>query len=186
MKWLALIFSSTLLLACSQKTNEMSKEQKDEYLSLGDSISAHTQSVLLKNVAQQIKKGGVENALEYCHINASSLTDSLARIYSGKIWRLSDKNRNSNNTIQTAIDQKAWKEFSQNNVMSGVVLQDSEEVFYYKPIRLGMPTCLKCHGIEDEDISAKTLSVIKQKYPEDKATGYSLEELRGMWKIKIK
>jgi len=46
-----------------------------------------------------------------------------------------------------------------------------------------MPACLGCHGTEGGDINAKTLKIIKQKYPEDKATGYKEGDLRGWWKI---
>ena len=55
---------------------------------------------------------------------------------------------------------------------------------YYKPIKTGMPTCLKCHGSSAE-IESKTLALINEKYPDDKAVGYSQGDLRGMWKIKF-
>lgn len=46
----------------------------------------------------------------------------------------------------------------------------------------GMPTCLKCHG-GAEDIAGGTRAVLAEKYPRDRATGYQLGDLRGMWKI---
>ncbi len=46
-----------------------------------------------------------------------------------------------------------------------------------------MPACLKCHGLPGKDIDANTLALLQKKYPEDKATGYKLGDLRGAWKI---
>jgi cytochrome c551/c552 len=48
-----------------------------------------------------------------------------------------------------------------------------------------MPTCIKCHGGKT-DITESTQKMIAQKYPNDKAIGYQMGDLRGMWKIKLK
>jgi hypothetical protein len=54
---------------------------------------------------------------------------------------------------------------------------------YYKPIKIGMPTCLQCHGKPKEDINEATASTIRKKYRFDKATGYAMGNLRGAWKL---
>jgi hypothetical protein len=46
-----------------------------------------------------------------------------------------------------------------------------------------MPTCLQCHGKPKVDINEATASTIRKKYRFDKATGYSMGELRGAWKL---
>jgi hypothetical protein len=55
---------------------------------------------------------------------------------------------------------------------------------YYKPILIGMPTCLKCHGSEKE-IDSKTLEIINDRYPNDLAKGYKMGDFRGAWKIEF-
>ena len=52
------------------------------------------------------------------------------------------------------------------------------------PIPLSQPLCLQCHG-GDEDIAPGTREAILAKYPQDKATGYQLNDLRGIWRIRV-
>ena len=51
----------------------------------------------------------------------------------------------------------ALKALSKGNIK---YYQNKNASIYYAPIRIGMPTCLKCHG-EAKDIDAPTLSKIK-------------------------
>jgi hypothetical protein len=60
---------------------------------------------------------------------------------------------------------------------------ENRKIVYYKPIRIAMPACLKCHGSAEKDIDPKTLAIIRQKYPDDLATNYKEGDLRGLWKI---
>jgi hypothetical protein len=43
--------------------------------------------------------------------------------------------------------------------------------------------CLKCHGTPGQEIQTETLKRIQQLYPNDKAIGYGVNEVRGMWSI---
>jgi hypothetical protein len=54
---------------------------------------------------------------------------------------------------------------------------------FLAPIVLGNPLCLQCHGTPGKDIGPETLAAIKKIYPEDKAIGYQLGDLRGLWRI---
>ena len=63
------------------------------------------------------------------------------------------------------------------------VVHTENEVLFYKSIRLGMPACLKCHGKPETDINSETLTVLKDKYPNDLAINYSIGDFRGAWKI---
>ncbi|MCO5234159.1 MAG: DUF3365 domain-containing protein [Chitinophagales bacterium] len=178
------------LASCNQKAKEISKEEKASYLMKGDSISTHAQKILLANVSQSITNSGVTGAIDFCNLNAMPLTDSVSSIYTASIQRLSDKNRNPNNAIQEESDWKAWEEIkllmaNKDIQEKHIIQQNGDNIYYYKPIVLGMPTCLSCHGQIDIDISSETYNNILSKYPKDKAIGYHLGELRGMWKIKI-
>jgi len=44
---------------------------------------------------------------------------------------------------------------------------------------------LQCHGQIGKDIHDDVYKVIKEKYPQDKATGFKVGELRGIWDIKF-
>ncbi len=207
MKKIILISSAALLLfSCGANTENNTLQSIDDkansttdvafddaaqqiFLQKGDSIANLAQSVLMKNVAGAIKAKGVAGAVEFCNLNASPLTDSLSAVSVSKIQRLSDKNRNPNNAISNDADQKAWnvlKEKLQDTSVKAkhYVAKEGVDVYYYKPIMIGMPTCLQCHG-DKNSMDKDALAIINDKYPQDKATGYKEKELRGMWKIKL-
>ena len=46
------------------------------------------------------------------------------------------------------------------------------------------PLCLKCHGQISNGLDSSAYEVIQQRYPSDRAIGYSLGDLRGMWSIR--
>ena len=43
--------------------------------------------------------------------------------------------------------------------------------------------CLKCHGDVNNAITPPTLQAIHTLYPDDQATGYQTNQVRGIWKI---
>ena len=182
----SIAFSLALIVFSSCSSNKqklLSQEEKNTWLLLGDSISVDMQNTLLKNVSGAIQKGGTDFAVEFCNIRAMPLTDSIAKNFKVQIQRLSDKNRNPENTIQTQADSLAWEIIKTEK--THFIEQDKDgAVVYFKPISIAMPTCIKCHG-NKTDIIESTQKIIAQKYPDDKATGYKMGDLRGMWKIKI-
>ena len=162
-----------VVAACGRGRQELTPTEKELYAALGDSIATASQSQLLRNVAGAIQRGGVDFALEFCNTRAMDLTDSLSNSYSTKIRRLSDKTRNAANAIQTTTDSLAWQALRAGN-LNFVVRGDDRSVFYYKPILLGMPTCLKCHGGKT-DIAESTHKLISRLYPHDRATARTAE-----------
>lgn len=183
MRILLFILFLFFLIGCNN-SKELSLSEKENYLVLGDSISNKAQMVLLSNVGKQIQKNGTVGAVDFCSEKAIFMTDSLSD-KNIKIQRLSNKNRNPINALESETDKKAWKVLQQNPENKQLVLQDNNTVYYYKSISIGMPTCLMCHGNKQTDISSETLEIINLKYPQDKATDYKMGDFRGMWKINI-
>jgi|SRR5690625_1458249 len=159
---------SVSLLSCNEKpkkkqsTETVTVHQEVETKSmtkLADSIAMHAQKTLLSNVASAIEKGGTEYAVDFCNTNAISLTDSIADLYAVDIQRITNNPRNPNNHLATAQDSLVWNrmfEYAQANgkLPAGTLESDGETYFYYKPIAMGMPTCVKCHGGAN-DINSK-------------------------------
>lgn len=170
------------LYSCKNENQKpLSEAERMGYISLGDSISNEMQRVLLQNVGKAIQKGGTEYAVAFCNEQAMPLTDSLSAFHNVKIQRLTDKNRNPNNNIKTSLDSLAWEKIKTDGT-DFVKQGENGKVYYYKPIVMGMATCIKCHGSQ-ADISEHTQKTLRLKYPFDKAIGYSQGDLRGMWKI---
>lgn len=179
-----LLLSISMVHSCNQSsetTKKVDTEQKD-YSLIGDSISMIAQQELLKNVGAAINKGGTEYAVEFCNVHALRLTDSISAANNILISRISDKNRNPSNKLNKN-EKKLFERF-QKGLKDTLIKENGDHVFY-KAIYIGMTTCLKCHG-SNEDIDPETKSIISTKYPEDQAIGYKQGDFRGAWKLVFK
>jgi hypothetical protein len=103
-----------------------------------------------------------------------------------KIKRFSLKNRNSNN-YPTQFEKEYLNYFEELNsgneltpdsyLFKATGSNDQNNVTLIKPIIIGAP-CLNCHGSKDQ-INSDVRLMINEKYPDDKATGYNIGDLRG-------
>lgn len=170
-----------LLVSCNSKIN---LETYAEFQKKGNEISTLTQSVLLANVGQAMQAGGAVYAVEFCNLKASNLVDSLNQVNNCVISRVSAKNRHSENGLKTDADQKLWAIFEAGTAKD-TIIQESKKLVYYKPIKIALPACLKCHGELGTDIDSATAEKLQNLYPADLATGYKLNDFRGLWKIEF-
>jgi hypothetical protein len=168
--------------ACNPKIDS---ETYSHFRSKGNEVTGLAQSTLLTNVGNAIQKGGPEYAVEFCNLNASGLIDSLNRVNNCTISRVSEKNRNPENNLKTKSEKTLWSAF-QNQALMDTVLKERDKMVYYKRINTAMPACLKCHGNIETDINVNTKKKINELYPNDLATGYKLNEFRGLWKVEFK
>lgn len=173
---------AVLLFSCN---SPIDSKTYSEIKNRGTRITGIAQSTLLANVGKAIQKGGPEYAVEFCNLKASDLIDSLNVTNNCIISRVSDRNRNPENGFKTNVETELWEIF-QNNLVSDTVIQHNKSLVYYKPIKIALPACLKCHGNPDSEINASTLQKIQQLYPNDLANGYKLNDLRGLWKIEFR
>jgi len=191
MKVLNIIFGVAFLLViisggCKSNTPEKNVKNDDidtaALLATGDSIATAVQKELLGQVMRAMKSGGPGFAVAFCNEKAMALTDSLGLVYKCTIQRITDRNRNPANRLSSE-DAETTASFSTSQGFITRLVEQNNIPVFYKPIKIAMPACLSCHGAEGKDIDAKTLGIIKQKYPADKATGYKEGDLRGWWKI---
>jgi hypothetical protein len=170
-----------LFFSCKHEDKFDGKSYSAEFRGYAKEYMSGLKSVLMKNM----KEGGPLKAVSVCSDTASDLT----RIYSAKlkikIKRISYKNRNIKN-FPDKFEKEALNKFaelySQNElnteteIIKKVNVNGKEVVRYIKPIIIEAP-CLNCHG--DREILPEVSERIKQKYPNDKATGYKIGDLRG-------
>ncbi len=168
----------------SETNSEFSVEQIKELKVLGDSISTIAQKTLMSNVMEAVQKGGFAYAVEFCNAEAIPLTNHAADDFGGTIQRITDKNRNPDNALKTDADRDVFNRFKEQPDMQDSLVFTGNDFLYYKRINLGMETCLNCHGTA-ETVNPDALEKIQKLYPEDKALGYILNELRGAWKITL-
>lgn len=208
MKKLALLFvTASLFAACTspadQDTKDNDKKKQDsletaqqkqteeeikKYSDIGFKYATTTKQTLGKNLTGAIMEGGTEHALTFCNVQAMPLTDSMSQVHNATITRVSDKPRNPNNVANAkeleqiqhykalVAEGKTGKEIQPNVEIKG------DKVHFYYPI-LTNEMCLQCHGVKNDVIKPETLAMLSELYPEDKATGYQDNEVRGIWSI---
>ncbi|MFN1834183.1 DUF3365 domain-containing protein [Balneola sp. MJW-20] len=156
-----------------------------QILQEGQEFVNKAQSALAGELIKAIKESGTSGAISFCNTNATQLTDSIAAELNVFIKRVTDRTRNELNQAEPV--EMAYIIQSKNNIREGrtinpVVFINGDKWRGYYPI-ITNELCLQCHGSEDNDIDPVTLKEIKKNYPNDKATGYKISELRGLWVI---
>ncbi len=179
-----LIVFGVFLFSCNQNNSKIDSETYLAFQNKGANISNLAQVTLLTNVGKAIQKGGSEYAVEFCNLKVSSIVDSLNIANNCVISRVSAKNRNSENGLKGNQEKELWTLF-QNNQLGDTLVQTKQDLVYYKPIKIGMPACLKCHGNPETEINSATSEKLQILYPHDLATGYKLKDFRGLWKIEF-
>ena len=156
----------------------------------GDSITQEAQAQLISQLQQAIAANGHSGAIDFCQVNALPILKSLETKHAVTLRRVSSRPRNPLDAPDAAetplLDAYAYN--VENNISSDPSIQKLEqgEVFLYtKPIVISNAMCLSCHGDPKKDIAPETAAKLKQRYPQDPATGYALEDLRGMWSLRL-
>ncbi|WP_272023990.1 Tll0287-like domain-containing protein [Olleya namhaensis] len=144
-----------------------------------------TKAVLGKSLMETIQKKGNLEALVFCSEKAYPLTDSMALVHNAIIKRVSDKPRNKNNLAnakELTYINSFKNDINNNKEPKSIVDLSETKVHVYYPI-LTNTMCLQCHGKSDQDIKKPTLNKLASLYPQDKATGYGVNQVRGVWSI---
>jgi hypothetical protein len=189
-----LIVGTLILISCNQKdasktdhNAEIEVKKEINYLEVGKELALKTKSNLGQNLARAITEKGPEGAVEFCNIKAIPITDSMSLLLGAKIKRVSDQPRNPDNQandVELAYIKK-WKDAHANGVdLPPMITEVDQKKIGYYPI-ITNPMCMQCHGTPGKDINSATLAKIKNLYSTDKATGYNLEELRGIFVVEM-
>ena len=182
-----------VMMACSddQQKQKIADAELLKWAVLeGDRITAQAQAALGGRLKQAISEGGPAYAVEFCHLSAANILDSLSTTYNDlEVRRTTLKPRNPLNS-PTELEQGLLLQYQQglqqqSEIAPHVVEIDDNQLLYSKPILLNNPLCLNCHGDVQNQISNETYQVIQQHYPTDQAINFKLGELRGMWSIKF-
>jgi len=184
---IAVVVTSLLFLSCSDKEVKVTEEQKEQMRSTAADFMGELKGILIN----EIQTNGVVSALSVCSDTAQVLTNEFGLERGVYIKRVSLKNRNENN-FPDDFEQKVLNTFSEileNNKLDektehAELIEEGEFTYlrYMKPI-LVQAICLNCHGAVG-CIWEEASKLIEERYPNDKARKYDLDELRGAVSIK--
>ncbi len=146
----------------------------------GPARGAELLAPLKTNLKQALMTGmqkGPLNAISVCKDQAPAIADSLS-VDGIQIGRTSHRLRNPDNSAPEWVDAilTTYLEEESNRTSRVVSLANNREG-YVEPITM-QPLCLACHG---ETLAADVAAQIEMMYPEDEATGFKVDELRGVY-----
>lgn len=146
---------------------------------------------LLAVLKAEIEKGGPEGAIEVCRDKAPQMAKEASAKTGWGIRRVSLKNRNPK-AVPDAWEQAVLEDFDRRaaagekpaTLEKGEVVADGNTSSYrYMKALPTQPLCLACHG-SSADISPAVKARLEALYPDDKAFGYTVGEIRGAMTIR--
>lgn len=164
-------------------SKELTKDTSIAAVGLNYALS--TKKALGKRLMGALEKGGASHAVEFCNTRAIPITDSVSNHFNAQIKRVSDRPRNPNNKANSNEVEiiKTYKNLlREGGDLKPVVFEEKEGTRFYYPIKTNS-MCLQCHGLPKKNISAETLAKLSKLYPQDEATGYDENQIRGIWSI---
>ena len=132
---------------------------------------------LVGALQQALKTGGPVQAINVCRDQAPELAKALAAP-GVRLGRTSDKLRNPKNAPQ-AWHKPLLEELSKVPAKPPAhrTAKLADGSFGYAEPLYVQPLCLSCHGAK---LAPEVAAVLKEKYPEDQATGYVEGQFRGI------
>ncbi len=166
-----------------------SKEISQEIIDTGDRLSKELLEQLSSKLKNEIKTNGLLQAAKFCNSNALTLTEeiNLRQVEGISVKRISLKERNNANAPKPdeALVLKSMQEMLKKNSLPAYVIKEEDRTYkYYKPLVIQKELCLKCHGNVDKN--PELAQFIKEYYPDDKAIGYKMGDLRGAVLVEIR
>lgn len=148
-------------------------------------------AALLKELQGGIDQGGPTNALGVCKLAAPALAADASAQSGWRVARTSHKLRNPT-SAPDAFEEKVLADFlarlekGEKAVdLAYAAVVDTPDGKVFRMIK-AIPTqelCLNCHGAElKPEVKAK----LDELYPQDKATGFSVGQMRGVFTLSKK
>jgi hypothetical protein len=170
---------SALLIAANVDAGEPSSEVKAARAAIKSLFSQ-----LVGELETAMKAGGPEKAIGVCNVKAPEIAEDINASGNVKVSRVSLNNRNPDN-VPSDWQKTVLIEFeSRKAAGEDVKKMDYSEIvgneFRYMKAIPTKEVCLKCHGSK---IDPKVVVKLDELYPEDKARGYQLGDIRGAFYV---
>ena len=175
------------LLLLGLATSAGFSQTRPDPTKVGPQIIAEASGKLITALTEAIAKDGTASAIRVCFERAPAIAVEVGKSHGVTLRRASEKPRNPKNTANEAekillatfaadIQKNETPKPQTKTHLDGTTT-------FFAPIVISNPLCLQCHGAPDRDIAPLTLTAIRKPYPDDKATGYKVGDLRGLWSV---
>jgi hypothetical protein len=137
--------------------------------------------LLKPQLKQALAEGGPAKAIGVCADIAPGIADSLSDQSGWTVKRVSLKSRNASRAVPDSWEETVLREFDRRqaagenpaDIRLGEVVGGQ---YRYMQAQVVEPVCLVCHG---QGLAPEVTKTLREYYPDDWATGYSLGEVRG-------
>jgi len=183
--WLPL----TLTLALSANlaiADDLAKFQEDSR-----KVVKELMTQLGGKVQSEMQANGPVATIKVCKDIAPAIASDMSRKNGQRVSRVSLKTRNPllgspdawEQNVLMDFEKRMEKENPANMEFAEVVTEPQGKYLRYMKAIPTQDVCLKCHGAPDT-IAQPVKDVLSAEYPHDKATGYTLGQIRGAISIK--
>jgi len=140
-----------------------------------------------------LESGGAVKAVTVCRDLAPAIAGEMSRQNGWRVIRVSLQPRNPLLGSADAWEQQQLLQFEKRLAagevpaqleVSEVVTEPAGRYLRYARALPVQPACLMCHG-QAQQLAPTVAAEIVERYPYDRATGYSLGQLRGAVSIKM-
>ncbi|MFA7553024.1 MAG: DUF3365 domain-containing protein [Spongiibacteraceae bacterium] len=185
MQHIKILFSVVFLLFFSTLSQSDSLPRESELQAEAIDIVKTFSETLKPKLKQAIQSGGLEHAIKICSVEAPRIASSLSDDTGWSVKRVSLKPRNTSTAAPDAFEIEVLNRFNELQISgeAAPLLEYSEFVddkFRYMKAQAVEGICLGCHG---SSIPPGVKNLLKEYYPDDVATGYSLGEVRGAFSL---
>lgn len=171
--------TAVLIVGCqaSEPTTEVSPQEMERAKNALQPLKEQ----LVDALTGALQEGGPENAIVVCRDKAPQIAAELS-VEGVRMGRTSHRLRNPDNAPQPWVEPllAAYLEDPENPEPRAVRLDDST-IGYVEPI-YAASFCLSCHG---PSIEAGLKKEILSLYPEDQATGFRMNDVRGLFWVTL-
>jgi hypothetical protein len=182
---------SLLLTACATNEAKIETAQADQ-IEASRAVAKTLVTQLGGKLKAEISANGPASAVAVCKVIAPQIAADLSRQTGWEVGRVGTRVRNAETGTPDAWESKALASFAERMKrgeqpdtmeLAEVVTDASGKHLRYAKAIAVQSVCLTCHG-SAESIPEGVKARLQVEYPMDKATGYSVGELRGAVVVK--
>lgn len=183
--------TALLPLALAACATTPSPEQQAQYTETARAAVNQAVKTLGGELKQAIQAGGPEGAISVCKERAPKIAAAVSAEHGVSLRRVTFKNRNPK-SVPDAWEANVLRDFEQRLANgataaslehSEVVTEGGQKTFRYMKGLVVQEVCMTCHGTP-ETIPAAVKAKLATEYPNDQATGYLPNMLRGAATVK--
>lgn len=166
-------------------------EQRTQYTTEARAAVNQTLQTLGSELKKAMQEGGPVNAITVCKDRAPKIAAAVSEQHGVKLRRVTTRNRNPK-SVPDAWETKVLQDFEQRLAKgeaaasleySEVVKDGDSHTFRYMKGLVVQEVCMTCHGTR-ETIPDAVKAKLAEEYPNDQATGYLPNMLRGAASLK--